>query len=112
MGFDNMAAGGRGTEINGLVTRDMFLAVIDDRDVIDALDDLEINCSDRTVLFDVLDADGSGTIDIAELISGLMKLRMGGTDMPIDMVSAVLGIRALQNTLSELSDRLMPEAEP
>lgn len=29
-------------------------------------------------LFDVLDADGSGAIDISELISGLMKLRSGG----------------------------------
>lgn len=34
--------------------------------------------ADRSDLFDVLDADNSGAIDISELIAGLMKLRNGG----------------------------------
>ena len=38
----------------------------------DALDDLEIFCADKEELFDVLDADGSGAIDISELISCLL----------------------------------------
>merc|ERR1712139_16244 len=105
------AAGGRGSEINGLVTRDMFLAVINDTDVNEALDDLEINCSDRSTLFDVLDADGSGSIDISELIAGLMKLRMGGNDMPVDMIASYLGIRAIQAQLNESRPVLLPEAE-
>ncbi len=36
--------------------------------------------ADRGDIFDVLDADGSGFVDLSELIAGLLKLRTGCAD--------------------------------
>merc|ERR1712032_1159267 len=60
------------------------------------MDDLEISVSNRSKLFDVLDSDGSGSLDISELVEGLMKLR-GPADKG-DIVSAVLNVRTLQRS--------------
>jgi hypothetical protein len=86
-----------------LITRAMFETAIAEPSVGEIIDDLEIQIADRTELFDVLDADGSGAIDVAELIAGLMKLRSGGADKS-DVVATVLGIRAIQNSLRDLQE--------
>merc|ERR1712039_808687 len=78
----------------GHVTRDMFLQQIQTPQVVELLDELEIHVGDRMELFDVIDADSSGSIDISELILGLLKLRSGGADKT-DVVSAILGIRSI-----------------
>lgn len=88
-------------EVN--ISRQMFLEAIRDPRVHALLDDLEVHLSDRSELFDVLDADGSGVIDIGELICGLMKLRSGGTDKS-DVVATLLGIRAVQARVKNIED--------
>lgn len=88
--------------MSGLITKEMWHATINDREVQVAMDELEIFCSDRGELFDRLDADGSGTLDISEMISGLMKLRGSGTDVAIDTVATFLGVRAMQEKLGDV----------
>eukprot|EP00929_Paragymnodinium_shiwhaense_P037068 TRINITY_DN19813_c0_g2_i1.p1 TRINITY_DN19813_c0_g2~~TRINITY_DN19813_c0_g2_i1.p1 ORF type:complete len:843 (+),score=208.59 TRINITY_DN19813_c0_g2_i1:118-2646(+) len=86
-------------EFNLQVSRSMFEKVVCEKEVSGILDDLEIGNGDRRELFDVLDADGSGNLDLQELISGLLKLR-GGADKS-DVVAALLCIRALQRSTKE-----------
>merc|ERR1712151_42296 len=84
--------------MGGKLTRDMFNTVITHKEVIALLDDLEVHV-DHMELFDVLDADGNNEVDTTEFISGILKLRSGGADKS-DMVAAILGIRALQNSIN------------
>eukprot|EP00929_Paragymnodinium_shiwhaense_P018102 TRINITY_DN12809_c0_g3_i1.p1 TRINITY_DN12809_c0_g3~~TRINITY_DN12809_c0_g3_i1.p1 ORF type:complete len:796 (+),score=154.01 TRINITY_DN12809_c0_g3_i1:77-2464(+) len=89
-----------GVEFDKKIDRQMFLQVVHDEEVKELLDDLDIGSGeDRAEFFDVLDADGSGALDLRELVVGLMKLR-GGADKS-DVVAALLGVRALQTLLKD-----------
>jgi len=81
---------------NWRVTHDVFNRVMLDPQVQVMMDDLEISVSSRSKLFDVLDSDSSGTLDVAELVEGLMKLR-GPADKG-DVVSTRLMIRNMQSS--------------
>eukprot|EP00929_Paragymnodinium_shiwhaense_P064367 TRINITY_DN3222_c1_g3_i1.p1 TRINITY_DN3222_c1_g3~~TRINITY_DN3222_c1_g3_i1.p1 ORF type:complete len:859 (-),score=209.02 TRINITY_DN3222_c1_g3_i1:504-3080(-) len=85
-------------EFDRKITRNVFVEVVRDQEVKSILDDLDIGSGDRADFFDVIDADGSGELDMQELIVGLMKLR-GGADKS-DVVAALLGVRALQQSLN------------
>lgn len=91
-------------DMDGQITREMFVEAMKNPKVERLLDDLEVHMADRSDLFDVLDADNSGAIDISELIAGLMKLRNGGADKS-DAVASVLGIRAVLIHLRNLEER-------
>jgi len=91
-------------KIDSEITRAKFLVAIEDPLVSGAIDDLEVNISDRIELFDVLDSDGSGCIDIGELISGIMKLRSSETKH--DIVAIILGMRGIRDTLRETSGQV------
>jgi len=82
--------------LNWRITHEVFNRVMLDPEVQSMMDDLEISVSNRSKLFDVLDSDASGALDISELVEGLMKLR-GPADKG-DIVSAVLNIRTLQRS--------------
>lgn len=84
-------------QFGGQVTREAFNHVMQDTEVHTLFDDLEVHIADRFELFDVIDADGNGNVDVSELILGILKLRSGGADKS-DMVAAILGIRAIQRT--------------
>ncbi|CAJ1454049.1 unnamed protein product, partial [Effrenium voratum] len=56
------------------ITKDIFLLVIQDRSVQKLMDDLDLP-PDRANLFEIIDADGSGTLQITELLHGLLKMR-------------------------------------
>lgn len=90
-------------QFGGQISREMFQNVIMDPETWELLEDLEIHVSDRSELFDVLDADGSGCLDVSELISGLLKLRSGGADKS-DVVAAILGIRSLHKTFTNFME--------
>eukprot|EP00443_Scrippsiella_acuminata_P032360 CAMPEP_0115282756 /NCGR_PEP_ID=MMETSP0270-20121206/60013_1 /TAXON_ID=71861 /ORGANISM="Scrippsiella trochoidea, Strain CCMP3099" /LENGTH=185 /DNA_ID=CAMNT_0002699625 /DNA_START=69 /DNA_END=626 /DNA_ORIENTATION=+ len=66
----------------------------------DIFRDLDVAEEDQTNLFEALDVDGSGTIDIEELFEGIAKLR--GDARRSDIVSMSLQIRNLQWSLQEL----------
>lgn len=84
-------------QCGGQVTREMFAQVMQDSEVHVLFDDLEVHMADRADLFDTIDADANGAIDVSELILGILKLRSGGADKS-DMVAAILGIRSIQKT--------------
>merc|ERR1719330_53176 len=92
-------------QCGGQVTREMFSDVMQDPEVHALFDDLEVHITDRGELFDIIDADGNGSIDVSELILGILKLRSGGADKS-DMVATILGIRSIQKTSTILMETL------
>lgn len=68
------------------------------------LDDLDIGTSNKSELFDVLDADLSGELEVPEVISGLMKLR--GPSDKTDAVASLLAIRYITTQIDVLHERL------
>jgi len=82
------------------VTRDTFVQLMEDPAVTNLLEDLEISVANRDKLFDVIDSNGNGAVDVSELIEGLMKLR-GPADKG-DAVSAALMVRQVQRDLRNL----------
>jgi len=82
------------------VTRDVFEEVIKRKEVTDILEDLEINVSNADELFDVLDADRSGTLHVSEMIKGLLKMR--GTVSKFDTVAVLLAVQNIQTCIASL----------
>jgi len=83
------------------ITKDLFLLVIQDRGVQALLDELELP-QERARLFEVIDADGSGTLHIAELVHGLLKIR--GEANKSDLVAPLLATQSVQNMVAGLRD--------
>jgi len=99
-------------DINDIAfSKELFLLVIQDRNVQALMDDLDLP-PDRANLFEVIDADGSGTMDVTELVQGMLKIR--GDVKKSDTVATLLATKALQemvsemrNTLSDLESRMI-----
>jgi len=102
MGTRDLDESGLGNGLENVslqISRETYLHVIRDHDVEQLMDDLEIS-NERGSLFDALDADASGTVSLRELIQGL--LRVGGDTSKSDVVSSVLGVRALLEIVHKL----------
>lgn len=82
---------------NIAITKELFLLVIQDRSVQALMDDLELP-RDRANLFEIIDADGSGTLQVVELVQGLLKIR--GEVSKSDTVASYLATKSLQETLN------------
>merc|ERR1712050_496485 len=63
------------------------------------LRDLDIADEDQLDLFDTLDVDGGGTIDLEELITGIAKLRGGARRS--DIVGVGLVVRAVHLAMTD-----------
>merc|ERR1711920_149652 len=61
--------------------------------------------TDPAKLFDIIDANGSGYLDIGELVDGLMRLR-GPSDKG-DAVGALMSVRSLQRDIKKLEVDLL-----
>jgi len=75
------------------------------------LEELDISDEDQLDLFDTLDVDGGGTIDLEEMIVGLSKLR--GDARRSDIVCVGLVVRSIQADLKRLRktvDALRPRS--
>jgi len=83
--------------VNCLIEKDVFEETLNDMEVQHLLEDLDIAEEDRMGLFDVLDADGGGTLQLFELITGVLKLR--GEPRRSDIVQVGLIVRCLQEKL-------------
>jgi len=81
------------------VSKELFHLVIQDREVQRLMDELDIP-PDRAHLFDILDADGSGGIQVQELVQGLLKVR--GEARRSDIIGSLLAVRAVQDMVREL----------
>ena len=77
--------------------------IAQDRHVQRLMDDLDLP-PDRANLFEALDADGSGTLHVAELVQGLLKVR--GDLKKTDTVATLLATRAVFRMLERLSKDL------
>jgi len=95
--------------MNTKVSKHVFDIVMLDRDVQQMMDDLDVSVYNRTKLFDILDADGSGFLDVGELVDGIMRLR--GPVEKGDVVAAALMVRSVQRGLdafeAKMSERQM-----
>jgi len=73
--------------------------------VIDILHDLELADEDAFNLFETLDSDGSGGIDVSELFEGIAKLR--GDARRSDVVALNFMIQKVQHELKEYSQQCL-----
>eukprot|EP00927_Polykrikos_kofoidii_P038332 TRINITY_DN3266_c0_g2_i2.p1 TRINITY_DN3266_c0_g2~~TRINITY_DN3266_c0_g2_i2.p1 ORF type:complete len:806 (+),score=128.74 TRINITY_DN3266_c0_g2_i2:285-2702(+) len=94
---------------NVKITRKQFEYVITQPEVAALLDELEVTVFDRLELFDVLDADDSGELDVGEMLGGMMKLR-GGADKS-DIVALLLRVRSLQKFVIDFQEKLVRRQE-
>ena len=67
------------------------------------MDDLDLP-PDRANLFEALDADGSGTLHVAELVQGFLKVR--GDLRKTDTVATLLATKAVFRLLEHLSENI------
>ncbi|CAE7248126.1 Cacna1s [Symbiodinium sp. CCMP2592] len=88
------------------ITKDLFLLIVQDRGVQKLMDDLDLP-HDRANLFEIIDADGSGTLQITELLQGLLKIR--GEISKSDTVASLLATKAVFSMLSELKEEQLKE---
>merc|ERR1712061_332057 len=84
------------------ITRERFGKVIDDPDVQHTLDELDVDETDRADLFDMLDGDGSGTLSIDEIVTGIMAVR--GQAKKSDIIATKLGVKAVQHSLHSFEE--------
>ncbi|CAE7206768.1 unnamed protein product [Symbiodinium necroappetens] len=85
------------------ITKEMFLLIIQDRSVQKLMNELDLP-PDRANMFEIIDADGSGTLQLAELLHGLLKMR--GDISKSDAVAAYLATKAVQDMLTEIKEDL------
>ena len=81
------------------ISKELFLLVVQDRGAQKLMDELDLPVN-RAQLFDVIDADGSGSLHIQELVQGLLKIR--GEVNKGDAIASLLAARAAQQKIEEL----------
>jgi len=81
-----------------------FNDMILDGEVQDLFADLGIDRDELPDLFEILDADGSGQLDLKELVSGVLKLR--GDAKKSDVVSVAFVARSMQASLTSFGSLL------
>lgn len=87
------------------ISRAVFAKVIATPEMKDLLEDIDVNVSDPLILFDTLDADGDGSLDVAELVKGIMRLR-GPADKG-DVVASLLTVRETHARLKQFEAKVL-----
>eukprot|EP00411_Alexandrium_monilatum_P071128 CAMPEP_0175550498 /NCGR_PEP_ID=MMETSP0096-20121207/31854_1 /TAXON_ID=311494 /ORGANISM="Alexandrium monilatum, Strain CCMP3105" /LENGTH=734 /DNA_ID=CAMNT_0016853545 /DNA_START=24 /DNA_END=2225 /DNA_ORIENTATION=- len=88
------------------MTQEFFEGLCQDKNFTDLLRDLDVSEEDQLDLFETLDVEGRGTIDLMNLIIGIGKLR--GEARKADIISVGLLVRSIQLKLSQLDSRIAP----
>ncbi|CAK9054456.1 unnamed protein product [Durusdinium trenchii] len=83
------------------ISKELFLMVVHDRGAQELMDDLDLPVN-RAHLFEVIDADGSGSLHIQELVQGLLKIR--GEANKGDTIAPLLAARAVQQKIETLRE--------
>jgi len=83
------------------ITPELFEMLKDDEMVSEIFCDLDIADDDQFNLFETLDVDGGGTIDMEELFAGVAKLR--GEAKKSDIVSLNFMIQTVMDNMEELT---------
>merc|ERR1719362_1152659 len=84
------------------------MIALQDPAVLDHMDSLDLNPADRVNMFDILDADGSGSLEVRELITGLLQVR--GEARKSDAVATLLAVRAVQDMIRRIPPALLLHA--
>lgn len=84
------------------VSRDRFASWLSHENFTDVLENAGIDTSIRTQLFDILDADSGGLLNIDELISGLMSMR--GHVTKGDIIAMSLKVRYVSQLVETLNN--------
>jgi len=87
------------------ITPELFDHLRSYREFQDLLTDLDVSDEDQLDLFETLDVDGGGTIDLEELIVGICKLR--GDARRSDIVGVSLIARSLQGAVTRFEESAM-----
>merc|ERR1712176_1198888 len=87
-----------------VITREVYKDWLQDSDLVDMLGEMDIGTANKTELFDVLDCDLSGELEVTEVVAGLMKLR--GPSEKSDTVAALLGVRYMTTLLQQVHDKI------
>merc|ERR1712012_901528 len=87
------------------ITPDFFNHLRSFKEFQGLLIDLDVSDEDQLDLFETLDVDGSGTIDLEELIVGICKLR--GDARRSDIVGVSLITRSLQMSMTRFEEATM-----
>lgn len=82
------------------VTQAAFEKMLQKQEVQVLLDELDITVASRPALFEIMDANCNGTVEVTELVEGLLKLR--GTEHKADVVASLLAIRSMQKNIKAL----------
>jgi len=82
------------------VTKEQFDAVMDHPQAQEILDDLDVRDGDRRGFFELLDANGDGTLEISEIVQGLLALR--GEARKSDVVATLLKVKSCQESLQHV----------
>lgn len=72
------------------VSRDVFLTVMEDEEVATILDELHVFRDDRPGLFDMLDENGNGYLEVNELINGFLHLGGGARKVDLHEMSSTM----------------------
>lgn len=81
-----------------LITKKVFMQVLKDPSMEELLEDLEIPVGSTATLFETLDGDNSGTLNIHELIEGIMRLQGSARND----VATLVRVEALQESVKSL----------
>merc|ERR1719203_1563321 len=84
------------------ITPELFEELRRHHEFQDILRDLDISDEDQLDLFDTLDVDGGGSIDLEELVAGISKLR--GDARRSDIVGVGLIVRSIQQALTRFEE--------
>jgi len=79
------------------ISREFFQELCDDPRFMDVLNNMDISAEDRVDLFDTMDADGGGTLELEEMLMAMAKLR--GKPRRSDLVNISLVTRNVQTEL-------------
>lgn len=86
------------------ITPDFFRLLSTLRGFQALLEELDVSDEDKVDLFDTLDVDGGGTIDLEEMVVGIAKLR--GEARRSDVVGVGLVTRSIQADIRRIEERL------
>jgi voltage-gated sodium channel len=92
-----------------LITFDEFMESLQEQEVRDYISALEVDVTDAKVFFQMLDRDGSGSVDILEFTSGMRKFR--GEAKSVDIHMMLHQNKQLFKLVTCLVGSLWPEME-
>jgi len=89
---------------NGLLAYDEFHGMVEDHDARIWLSAMELDVDDPKILFQLLDEDDTGTLDMAEFIKGISRLKGGAK--ALDMYRLQRHVRNLSRQLEHMQDQI------